>query len=314
MQRFLALLTISDWLLPVGAVLGLVAVIGVPTWFFLSRYIKPNTAEEKKEVVTLLLQTLGGAAFVLGGWFAWQQLINSREELKNSRELLITTQQGQITDRFTRAIDQLGKRDEGSSSKSAEKGPDKSLAVRLGGIYALERIARDSKEDYAAVMEVLTATVRQHARFIGEPNVTVPADIQAILTVLGRRERSFEHGESERLDLSATDLRGGVLISSNLSGANLKSVHFEYANLSKTRLDHALLSDARFDENSILTDAILRDCDLRGATLRGADVTGADFTGADLSGADLREAKGLTIAQLNSARNRQGVMTDLSLP
>jgi hypothetical protein len=37
--------------------------------------------------------------------------------------------EGQITERYTRAIDQLG---------------STSLSVRLGGIYALERIARDS--------------------------------------------------------------------------------------------------------------------------------------------------------------------------
>jgi len=39
------------------------------------------------------------------------------------------TEQGQVTDRYTKAIEQLGS--------------DK-LDVRIGGIYALERIARDS--------------------------------------------------------------------------------------------------------------------------------------------------------------------------
>jgi hypothetical protein len=55
------------------------------------------------------------------------------------------TQQGQLTDRYTKAIEQLG------SDK-----PD----VRLGGIYALERIAKDSAYDRAAVAEVLTAFIR----------------------------------------------------------------------------------------------------------------------------------------------------------
>ena len=44
------------------------------------------------------------------------------------------SQQGQVTDRYTKAIDQLG--------------PDKGLDVRIGGIYALERIARDSPRDH----------------------------------------------------------------------------------------------------------------------------------------------------------------------
>ena len=43
------------------------------------------------------------------------------------------TEQGQVTDRYTKAIEQLGS--------------DK-LDVRIGGIYALERVARDSPRDH----------------------------------------------------------------------------------------------------------------------------------------------------------------------
>lgn len=57
--------------------------------------------------------------------------------------------EGQITERFTRAIEHLGK--------------DKSLDERLGGIYALERIARDSPVDRRTITEVLTAYVRSHS-------------------------------------------------------------------------------------------------------------------------------------------------------
>jgi hypothetical protein len=43
--------------------------------------------------------------------------------------------EGQITERFTSVIDQLG--------KAANKG-SKLFEIRVGGIYALERIARES--------------------------------------------------------------------------------------------------------------------------------------------------------------------------
>ena len=36
--------------------------------------------------------------------------------------------------------------------------------MRIGGIYALERIARDSAKDHPTVMEVLTAFIREHSR------------------------------------------------------------------------------------------------------------------------------------------------------
>jgi hypothetical protein len=58
------------------------------------------------------------------------------------------TEQGQVTDRYTKAIEQRG----------SEK-----LDVRIGGIYALERVARDSARDHPTVMEVLTAFIREHS-------------------------------------------------------------------------------------------------------------------------------------------------------
>ena len=60
----------------------------------------------------------------------------------------LSDEQGQVTDRYTKAIEQLGS--------------DK-LDVRIGGIYALERIARDSARDHPTVMEVLTAFIREHS-------------------------------------------------------------------------------------------------------------------------------------------------------
>src|SRR5215204_7190423 len=79
-----------------------------------------------------------------------------QETQRRHSEDLRQAEQGQITERFTRAIDQLG----------SEK-----LEIRLGGIYALERIARDSPEkDYSTVMEVLTAYVRQNSPQASEPS------------------------------------------------------------------------------------------------------------------------------------------------
>ena len=57
-------------------------------------------------------------------------------------------QERRITDSFTKAVELLGK-------------PE--LEVRLGAIYALERIARESKRDHWPIMETLTAYVRSRA-------------------------------------------------------------------------------------------------------------------------------------------------------
>jgi hypothetical protein len=100
-----------------------------------------------------------------------------------------------ITDLFTKAIEQLGKVEDGEPN----------IEVRLGGIYALERLAFDSPRDHWTIMEVLSAYIRRNAPWPIERQARVPkteqrkqpaeqaadslsTDIQAILTVIGRRE------------------------------------------------------------------------------------------------------------------------------
>ena len=173
-----------------------------------------NIPDEKDRLATesgfrqTLVQIVGGAALLGGLYFTAQTLRTSQETLRVNQKTLETTQQGQITERFTKAIEQLGDKER--------------LMVRLGGIYALERIARDSESDHWPVMEVLTAFVREQApaktilsdSASGEGKTKetpqerkLPSDIQAILTVLGRRTRTFGNGEKQPLDLSNTIFR-----------------------------------------------------------------------------------------------------------
>lgn len=99
-----------------------------------------------------------------------------------------------------------------------------------------------------------------------QDDVSPPAaDVQAALTVIGRRK--VEDDEV------------------NLSGAHIPKAYLAKADL--TGVD--------------LTDADLRGADLRDADLRDADLRGAILTHAVLSGADLTDAKVLTQEQLNDA-------------
>jgi hypothetical protein len=87
--------------------------------------------------------------------FTWRNLRQTRESTQRTLEL---TEQNQITERFTRAIDQLGETDDNGNPR---------LEIRLGGIYALERIDKESPERayHSTVMEVLTAYVRENYRW-----------------------------------------------------------------------------------------------------------------------------------------------------
>jgi len=209
------------------------------------------------------------------------------------------TQQGQVTDRYTKAIEQLGS--------------DK-LDVRLGGIYALERIASDSLRDRVTVTEVLTAFVRSHApwppsrpgQYVeNAPIEDIPLlglrapDVHAALTVLGRRQPpdapdpmgviNLTHtdlrradlfgAKLERVSLMGVQLEGSVLAGMQLRGALLRNTVLHRARLSHIQLQDAILRDVQ------LECAVLRDVQLQGATLKGVQLQGAILNDVQLEGA-----------------------------
>ncbi|WP_328766059.1 pentapeptide repeat-containing protein [Streptomyces sp. NBC_00286] len=128
---------------------------------------------------------------------------------------------------------------------------EKSLEIRLGGIYALQRIMQDSTRDEPTVVNVLSAYVRTHATAPKRPpkntflRPTPAADIQAALNVLFSPSLSSGSVTTKHATTHA-DLTGAYLRGADLEGA---------------------------------------------ADLRRADLGGADLGGADLGGADLGAAR-----------------------
>jgi hypothetical protein len=262
-----------------------VVIVAAPPWFVHDRSLEGLRAQN--EVRTTLLQGLDGVALLAAASLAYLQLTNGREQLRIG-------QLGQVTERFTRAIDQVG---------------HAQVDVRLGGIYALERIARDSPADRATIREVLVAFIRNRAPWPpsrpGQYGPTAPIDglkplrewapdLQACLSALGR-------DKSDRLDLHALDLRGACLAGAHLEGANLVGARLEKADLSGAHLEGALLRDANLEA-----------ADLRGAWLEDAVLVGARLAWADLSGAHLPRAN-LAIALLDRARLTNADMRKVNL-
>jgi uncharacterized protein YjbI with pentapeptide repeats len=249
-------------------------------------------------------------------------------------------EQGHITDRYTKAIEQLG-------ALTARNKPN--VEVRLGAIYALERIAEDSARDHWPIMEVLTAYVRQNApapaqdmatqeqemdaqdttKENEEPESKVakkPAtEIQAILTVLGRRRRGRKReGKGQRLDLNNSHLRGArfdeahldeaLFIGANLDrasfgwthldgavfnwahmdGASFVRAHLDAAQFLRTHLDGTHFNEAHLDGANFykahLAGAFFKEAHLKGANFYNAHMEAADFTGAHLDGARFSRA------------------------
>jgi hypothetical protein len=287
---------------------ALMCVLAIPRWLVqwdLGTQTDTLTAADRAKTIndirSTLLQGIGGAVILLGAYFTYRQLQTGREQLEVARQQalasaeqahkqLAITQQSEVTERFTRAVDQLG------SSQ---------VDVRIGGIYGLERIARDSAADRVAVIEVLGAFVRNHAPWPPKESPEKPfarlrtrmPDVQAAMTVLGR---PYCRDPSVELQLNHTDLRSAFLHKADLQGAYLREIHLEKATLTDAVLRNTYLRDAHLQsawlggadlEEAEVPGANLCGADLKNANLRGVDLRGADLRGADLEKADLRGAK-----------------------
>jgi hypothetical protein len=215
-----------------------------------------------------------------------------------------------ITESFSKAIEQLGS--------------DK-LEVRLGGIYALEWISKESQDDYWTVMENLTAFVRERTRRTEAERTVQPFEQRVaqgayfLWLEAGKPEGQADefwvqaaeqerYGNSPAADIAAvlSVIKRRTVLRTRLQRTGFRFMrHIDpYQWLRQWRLDFtaAVLRRADFRgaqlEYAILQDAHLEDANfqfahLKGALLQGAHLEDADFRFAYLDGADLSDATGL---------------------
>ncbi|MTJ12641.1 pentapeptide repeat-containing protein [Anabaena sp. UHCC 0187] len=268
--------TLGNWLLAIGVIFILFAggiflgVLNIECWTLKEKY------EYGTKALTAIGTVFGGIAVFINAFFAAKRAAAMEATAKAANESAIAAnknaeiaQDKQITERFAKAIEQL----------ASEK-----IEVRLGAIYTLERIAKDSEKDQWTIMEVLTAFVRENApvkkeeksqnkkplidNFLNTQNKKdieelpkLRLDIQECLTVIGRREH--EDPENQRLDLSNVHiskayLEGANLIKAYLEGAILIKAKLMVANLTEAKLFGANLTKAYLLEAN-LTEAIMPD-------------------------------------------------------
>ncbi|MFO0291150.1 MAG: pentapeptide repeat-containing protein, partial [bacterium] len=265
-----------------------------PFWLF--QQIPGLFAREDKdsrtfaiEVVKTIISALGLIATLSAGIVLFLNYRNSQAEMQ-------LTQQRLITERFSKAVEQIGNTKE---------------EVVIGGIYSLERIAKDSPKDQWTIMEVLTSYIRKNSPIPSNiqqlkpeerkkalkklPSVSI--SVQAALTVIGRRKvendqagdnlaETTDSNKIKILDLSRTNLRGANLNRANLNRANLDGANLNGAKLWVAYLNGANLNGAYLN-GANLNGAKLNRADLNRAYLNGADLNGAYLNGAILNGANL---------------------------
>ena len=211
--------------------------------------LRKEVVKEQNGVVSTLIQAFSGL-------FLFTTVVFSALNLKETKDK-------QISERFIQAVGMLG-----ADCKKKD--------VILGGVYALERIAKDSEKDHWVIMEVLTAFVRQKAQYQNTGNnipKKVDIEVQAALTVIGRRD-SWKEQEEQKLDLTHL-----CLLEANLQKAKLGNVDFTGSILRGTNFEGSYLRNAKLI-NTDLNKACFKDADLLGANLTNAihaDIDDAKF-------------------------------------
>ncbi|WP_159048575.1 pentapeptide repeat-containing protein [Streptomyces sp. NRRL F-4489] len=262
---------------------------------------------------TMLAALLAGVVAALGLWYTHRNHVLARRQFEETlaqfehmrhkdRQEVEIARDGQATKRYVEAVQLL----------ASEK-----LTARLGGIYALERIMRDSEKDHGTIVEVLAAFIRQNAPALPDEAAVsseypvrvdgtrqhVREDTQAALSVLGRRPRRTQHDVIDlsrtclrRADLSRAQLRGANLAHSQLEHADLSGAQLSDADLCEARLEHARLTGAGLErarlERARLEHADLSVANLERARLREAHCAHATFAHAQLARADFGKAHG----------------------
>jgi hypothetical protein len=259
------------------------------------------------EVRDLWMKVVAGVGAGIGLLLSWlRSWLTSRDVAVKEREIKVT-ESADLTDRYTKAVEMLG----------AVKGEAPNLEVRLGAIYALEAMAKDSDRFYPTVLEVLSAYVRENTRKVNVPEGPQPGasrkeyqrwvakvpkprlDVQAAVTVLGRVLRKDRTKADPRIDLQGAilprlyavqlDLRFANLIEAQMQGADLREAQMQGANLRRVQMQGA---------------------DLREAQMQDASLRFAQMQGADLREAQMQGAKGIKVNQILEAQNWESATFD----
>lgn len=292
--------------------------------------LEKELATARNAIWATLFQAVTAIFFALTAISTWLNFQAAQKkqitDAENARANLKATEEKQITERFSKAVELLG----------SEK-----IEVRLGGIYALERIAKDSPKDHWTIMEVLTSFIREKSPLqpeqkprtepLGQDNQTsqsnpqdntlpkIATDVQAALTVIGRRNFKEDKGKINlrstnlsQVDFRVAHLEGAILYEAHLKGAHLAEAHLKGADFRAACLEGAILVKAHLEGADLsrahMEGAILRVAHLEGASLYEAHLEGSDLYNAHLEEAYLRQAhlegaRDLTVEQVKSARN-----------
>lgn len=294
---------------------------GLSVWlgpYLLSKSVNPSKREQVETYTRNIwiesFKTSGGLAFVFTAYFAWRNLK--------------ATEQKQITDRLSKAIEQIG---------------SEVPTIQIGGIYCLKRLAEDSLDrDYFIVIDVLSELLRSSSV---KPNISrhnlvenfykgdassqdvknlkpeaISRVLQVILEVLSDlrdlnpsqekllnlRRLNLWGANLKGRNLAHTDFSESILSQVNAIEADLRKCNFHYAILCpgpehfngritpdsrNTWMERTKLDQCNFEISYMCYGVVFNEASLRKANFRYANAEETFFTNCNLQEACFHGAK-----------------------
>ncbi len=240
------------WALPavVAALAAMVAVGAAVIWWDWWRSASESSDSNGEILSDSNGETLRTLALILGAivglFFAWwrnrtadrqaetanRQAETANEQAKTANRQAETAEHGLRNERFQKGADMLG---------------NATLATRLGGIYALEQLAREHPEEYHILIVKLLCDFIRHPAEDRRPDEG-GADTEAAAQAIGRRRvekdpcefvLNLEGAHLSGTRMCGTNLRSADLWRADLSGANLWGVR----GLKQSRLNEAIIRE-----------------------------------------------------------------------
>ena len=150
----------------VATVLGTMVAVGLAIWLIprwqIDRWRRAGIADEEKlaalgmQARTSITQALGGLALIVTLAITGFQANETRRTAEKTQENLnrnfLLAERGQVSERFAKAVEQLG----------ATDGNDPAIDLRLGALFSLMRIGIDSDTNRQPALLVVAAYVTRN--------------------------------------------------------------------------------------------------------------------------------------------------------
>ncbi len=262
-----------------------------------------------------------------------------------------TAEQGHMTDRISKAVEQLGAEKtvkvSGNDKTIEETKPN--IEVRIGGLLSLERISQDSVKydkgrDHVRVMEIICAYIRENAKardarvslyekfennkdpddpydpplsdaqFMDREGINQAFDLEDFISIKALKmwaDKLPPPREDIAIALQIIGRRDEKQLQIEAQNEPSYQLDLKRTNLQKSALAGMPLKGILLDQ-ARLQGADLTSVQLQGAKLEGVQLQGANLKGAKLQGANLAMAQ-LQGANLSDARLQRATLIEAQL-